>query len=133
MRQTAALIFGVLNAALLAVIGLADLSWSATETAGAVLILNTTVTVGVALWAHFRPDTSAEPVAVGVSVLAWTESLIGGAILFDLFGMSADDGALLQGVVVAIVALVAGWAVRSKAVPVATVRAAQSDADLPLV
>jgi putative Mn2+ efflux pump MntP len=72
----------------------------------------------VSLYAHFRKVAPRYPVAVGVSVTLWTESVLGLMVVHHVFDLTKDQATLAQGLVVAIVGLVALIVSQSKVTPV---------------
>lgn len=106
------------NAILAAVIGVAELGWTDPEKGAAFLVVNTTVGIGVAIYAHVKPGTSGEPVAIGVTFIAWTESVFGAVVAFDAFELTAEKVTLLQGVIISAVALLTLLLVRERVTPV---------------
>ena len=107
------------NAILTAVIVVGDLEWSDAQKGAAYVAVNTSVALGVSLYAHFRPTQPRYPVAVGVSLVAWTESGLTVLTVFTVWGLTAAKAAVLQAIVVSAVALVALFVTQSKTTPVA--------------
>ncbi len=81
------------------------------------MLVNTSTALGVALYAHFRPGTAAEPVAIGVSLIAWSSGLLGVATVFAWWSITPADATLLQGVTVAGVSVLTLLFARSVVTP----------------
>lgn len=120
------------NAVLIACIGVFEWSWTDPEKGAAFLVLNTSVALGVAIYAHVKPGTRKEPVAIGVTFIAWTESGFGVIVAFGLWHLTAPKAVLVQGVIVAAVSLGSLILTRDATVPFADAKqqiaAAQSAA-----
>jgi hypothetical protein len=77
-----------------------------TAEASSVLVL------AMAITQHFRPGTAEEPVAVGVSVIAFATSTTGIMVGFNWFSLSQQQAGLLITLTTVLVAMFAGWGAR---------------------
>lgn len=105
------------NAGVAMAVGLGDLNWTDVQNAAVILEVNAAIAVIVALYAHFRKNTTAEPVAILGTLFPFVSGLLGLAIVFVWFGVNADDGTLIETFVIAVFALIGVPVVRSKVTP----------------
>jgi hypothetical protein len=118
LTKLAAALVAVGNAGLAFVLAVTHFGWTPIENGAAFLVVNTTVAFGVSVYAHVRPQRPGYPVAVGVSFLLWSDSVLGLLTVHAVFGLTKDQAALAQGVFVALVGLIALFASQSKVTPV---------------
>src|SRR6266403_185686 len=108
--QLGTLILGVLTA-IVAVLAAFDVV--STADAGIIEAWAGTTLVGVlVVWAHFDPQLPKEPVALGASVVTETTVTLVSLNGLRVWSITAPQQAVLVGLVVALVALVAGYLVR---------------------
>jgi uncharacterized membrane protein YfcA len=72
----------------------------------------------VAVIAHFRPDTTDEPVQLGTSFTAVVAAGMGALNGFDVTHLSGDQMAKVMGAIAVLLAFGVSWAQRSAVIPV---------------
>lgn len=97
-----------------ALVGFDIVNWSDAQAALVATETSTGLVLIMALVAHYKPGTKAEPVAVAGSVTAFTTSTAALLVGFEVVMWTAAQVGLLLGLVAVIVTTVGSWAARDQ-------------------
>lgn len=102
--------------------GVGVVSFSADQIVIVTGFTSATLAAIFSLVAHYKPETSEEPAAVSVSVLAWVNSGVVTLVGFQIVSWDATQQGLVLTFANAVVGLLAWWFVWERVTPMATVK-----------
>ena len=117
-KDAAAALLVVVNATIALLVGLAIVSWTDVQVALVLATANTGVGLAVAVYAHLKPGTVAEPVAVGVALTAFTTAVLALLVGFQVFTLTDAQIGLVISLETGVVSFVGLFIVRQRTTPV---------------
>lgn len=88
-------------------------NWGDDQTVVFTALISAWLIVAMAVGQHIKPNTAEEPVALGTSLYAAIQTTLYFGVAFEFWHWSVDQIVSIMGLVTVVMALIAGWKVRS--------------------
>lgn len=124
-------VLALVNAIYAVLLVFSVLAWTDVQKGAVLVAANATAGFGLAVFAHFRPATVEEPVALGVTFLAFTSSTLGLAVVFAWFDITEAQAGALQALIIVVLGIPTAVLVRRSVTSPASLAIAEAAAVTP--